>query len=112
MQVFPPKTYGADDKNVYVNIFLWDELWNNPRLTIDGQTLPMKRVTEKDYCYSYSDWFITAFYNKNQHTGSEFVPDKNNNSSMFRVFVEDEHGSGTVSVKDRFGNEHKSTITW
>ena len=112
MQVFPPKTYGAADKNVYVNVFLWDELWSIPRLTIDGQTLPMKRVTETDYRYSYSDWFITSFYNKNGQCGSEFVPDKNNNSSMFRVFVEDEQGSGTVSVKDRFGNEHTSTIKW
>ena len=110
MQVFPPKTYG--DNYLYVNIFLWDELWSTPRFTIDGSPAVMKRVTEKDYCYSYSDWFITSFYNTNTKYSSEFVPGKNNCSSMFRVHVDKEHGSGTVTVKDRFGNEHKSSITW
>ena len=110
MQVFPPGTYGDD--YLYVNVFLWDELWNTPRFTMDGSASVMKRVTEKDCRYSYSDWFITSFYHKSKKYSSDFVPDKNNNSSMFRVFVDSEHGSGTVTVKDRFGNEHKSSITW
>lgn len=115
MQVFPPKTYGPTDMNIYVNVFLWDELWQTPRLIVDGLPSVMKRVTEKDYRYSYSDWDITNFY----HTQGEwtwvnenFVPDKNNNSSMFRAYVDSEHGSGTVSVKDRFGNTHTASITW
>ena len=110
MQVFPPKTYGDD--YLYVNIFLWDELWNTPRFTMDGTTSVMKRVTEKDFCYSYSDWFITDFYSTRSVSSTDFTPNKNNNSSMFRVHVDSESGSGTVTVKDRFGNEHKSTITW
>lgn len=110
MQLFPPGTYG--DNYLYANIFLWDELWQTPRFTIDGNPSVMKRVTETDWRYSYSDWVITSFYNKNKLIGSEFVPEKNNNDSMFRVYVEQEHGSGTVSVKDRFGNTHKSNITW
>lgn len=115
MQVFPPKTYGATDMNIYVNVFLWDELWQTPRLTIDGIPSVMKRVTDKDYRYSYSDWDITNFYNTQgdwSWVNQNFVPDKNNNSSMFRVFVDSEHGSGTVSVKDRFGNTHTASITW
>lgn len=110
MQVFPPGTYG--DKYLYVNVFLWDELWQLPRLTVDGIPSQMKRVTEKDYRYSFSDWDITSFYSKNTSVGSEFVPDKNNCDSMFRVYVDSEHGSGTVSVKDRFGNTYTSSITW
>ena len=110
MQVFPPKTYGDD--YLYVNIFLWDELWNTPRFTMDGTTSLMRRVTEKDLCYSYSDWFITDFYSSRSVSSTDFTPNKNNNSSMFRVHVDSESGSGTVTVKDRFGNEHKSTITW
>lgn len=115
MQVFPPKTYGATDMNIYVNVFLWDELWQTPRLTIDGIPSVMKRVTDKDYRYSYSDWDITNFYNTQgdwSWVNHNFIPDKNNNSSMFRVFVDSEHGSGTVSVKDRFGNTHTASITW
>ena len=110
MQVFPPKTYGDD--YLYVNIFLWDELWSTPRFTMDGTPSVMKRVTEKDFCYSYSDWFITDFYSTRSVSSTDFVPNKNNNSSMFRVHVDSESGSGTVTVKDRFGNEHKSSITW
>ena len=110
MQLFPPGTYG--DSYLYANIFLWDELWQTPRFTMDGNPAVMKRVTEADYMYSYSDWSLTSFYHANKSIGSEFVPDKNNNHSMFRVFVEAEHGSGTVSVKDRFGNTHTSSITW
>lgn len=115
MQVFPPFTYGAADKNIYVNVFLWDELWQSPRLTIDGMPSVMKRVTEKDFCYSYSDWDITNFYHTKGNwsaVNESFIPDKNNNHSMFRAYVDSEHGSGTVSVKDRFGNTHTATITW
>lgn len=110
MQVFPPKTYGDD--YLYVNIFLWDELWETPRFTMDGTPSVMRRVTEKDFCYSYSDWFITDFYSTRSVSSTDFTPNKNNNSSMFRVHVDSKSGSGTVTVKDRFGNEHKSTITW
>lgn len=111
MQVFPPGTYG-DKGYVYANIFLWDELWKMPVFTVNGEPSVMKRVTEKDFRYSYSYWDLFSFYNKNKNIGSEFAPDKNNNSSMFRVYVGDEHGSGTVSVKDRFGNTHTSSIIW
>lgn len=110
MQVFPPGTYG--DSYVYANVFLWDELWQTPRLTVDGVPSLMKRVTEPDYMYSYSDYSITSFYNSNTVAGSNFVPDKNNNASMFRAYTDAEHGSGTVSVRDRFGNVHSSVITW
>ena len=110
MQLFPPGTYG--DKYLYANVFLWDELWQQPRFTMDGVSSMMKRVTEKDYRFSFSDWEITSFYNANKNIGSEFVPDKNNCDSMFRVYVDSEHGSGTVSVKDRFGNTFTSSISW
>jgi hypothetical protein len=115
MQVFPPKTYGATDMNIYVNVFLWDELWQSPRLTVDGLPSVMKRVTETDCRYSYSDWDITNFYHTQGNwtwVNENFVPSKNNNSSMFRAFVDKEHGSGTVTVKDRFGNTHTASITW
>lgn len=110
MQLFPPGTYG--DSYLYANIFLWDELWQTPRFIMDGNPSVMKRVTETDFRYSFSDWSLKSFYNRNKSIGSEFVPDKNNCASMFRVFVDAEHGTGTVSVKDRFGNTHTSSIAW
>lgn len=108
MQLFPPGTYG--DAYLYANIFLWDELWQMPRFVSGGEQTPMKRVTDNDFRYSFSDWEITSFYNK--IIPSEFIPSKNNTDSMFRVYVDSAHGSGKVTVRDRFGNEHSSTITW
>ena len=103
MQLFAPGTYG--DKNLYANVFLWDELWDDPKLSVDGVPYgKMKRVVDKDWKYSYSDWDITSFYSQNTAIGSEFTPDKNNNESMFRMLVNEDHGTGTVT--------HSSTITW
>ncbi len=111
MQLFAPGTYG--DKYVYANIFMWDEMWKTPVFTTDGLPSTMKRVTEKNYRYSWSDWNITLYYQQNNtHLVNEFIPDANNCDSMFRAYVEAEHGTGSVSVKDRFGNTYTSTITW
>ena len=111
MQLYAPGVYG--DKYLYANVFMWDELWKAPVFTSDGVPAAMKRVTTKDYRYSYSDWDITLFYkNNNSYLANEFNPDLNNCDSMFRVYVDSEHGSGTVSVTDRFGNTYSSTITW
>lgn len=117
MQVFAPGTYGDD--YLYANIFLWDELWDNPKFTINGVPKKMVRVTapsstEDDKRYSYANRELKEFYNENNsylHDGSYgFV--NSNTESMFRVFVDDEHGSGTVSVKDRFGNTYSQKIVW
>ena len=111
MQLFPPGTYG--DSYLYANIFLWDEMWKTPVFTTDGNPSVMKRVTETNMKYSFSDWSIYYYYNENNSkVSADFTPDKNNNDSMFRVYVDAAHGSGSVSVKDRFGNTHTSTITW
>ena len=111
MQLYAPGVYG--DKYLYADVFMWDELWKTPVFTSEGVPQAMKRVTTKDYKYSYSDWDITRFYKENNsYLAKEFNPDLNNCDSMFRVYVDSEHGSGTVSVTDRFGNSYSSTITW
>ena len=128
MQVFKPGTYDANDKTVYVNIFLWDEAWKTPTFQMEGSATPsvMERVTESNgklYRYSYSDWDICAFYAAKwpwlgtqwyDNDGADPSNKKQNCASMFRYTLNttDAHGSGTVKVKDRFGKEHTSTITW
>ena len=86
----------------------------------------MERVTEtngKLYRYSYSDWDICAFYASKYSSlkqqwyddnGADPSNKKQNCTSMFRYTLNtaEAHGSGTVKVKDRFGKEHTSTITW
>ena len=114
MQVFTPGTYPAPyNEYLYVNVFLWDELWSAPRFTMDGDVYVMKRVT--DTKYSMSDWSITSFYHNYKNISGDFNPDDhlNNVDSMFRVYLDGvEHGHGKVSVVDRFGNEHSMTVSW
>ena len=128
MQVFKPGTYDANDKTIYVNIFLWDEAWKTPTFQMEGSATPsvMERVTESNgklYRYSYADWDISAFYVSKwpwfgtqwyDNEGADPSNKKQNCTSIFRYTLNttDAHGSGTVKVKDRFGKEHTSTITW
>lgn len=111
MQAFAPGTYG--DKYLYVNIFLWDELWDFPSFTLKGGTAtPMNRVTTNNYSYSYSDFELAQFYSTTYPSVDWGTYDKNGTKSMFRVMVDKPHGSGTVSVKDRFNQTHTTSITW
>lgn len=111
MQLFAPGLY--EPQYLYANIFLWDEQWKTPILTVDGNITTMKRVNTSGFQFSYSDWDLTAFYmENNSFLATNWSEDRNNCVSIFRGFTDKEHGTGTVSVKDRFGNTHTSTITW
>ncbi|MCR5560979.1 MAG: calcineurin-like phosphoesterase family protein [Bacteroidales bacterium] len=132
MQVFAPGTYDEKDKTVYVNVFLWDEAWKKPRFQLDGANTAstMSRITEDNggdlYRYSYADWDITDFYAgnwPNLKTQWYDVDDKDvvhtenkkrNCASMFRykLNTNKDTGRGTVTVVDRFGVTHETTIVW
>ena len=112
MQLFGPTLYG--DGYIYANIFLWDELWKNPRFVTDGFASKMTKVTTNNFKYAFSMKEIRDYYVKNNPAlaGSSYKFEANNTESMFCVRPNTEHGSGTVSVEDRFGNTYSSTITW
>ena len=104
MQVFAPGVY--EDKYVYVNVFMWDEKWEKPKL--NGAA--MNRVTKTNFKYSYAEKLITEYYHAKASWYSEV--DLNNCASIFRGYDDRAHGTGTVSVKDRFGQTYTSSITW
>ena len=113
MQLYAPGVYG--DRYIYANIFMWDEKWGTPIFTTNGVPNPMDRVTDKDRRFSYSNWELNSFYYKTRGLGvfeKEYNNGKNNCASIFCAFVNEEHGTGTVSVRDRFGNEYSSAISW
>ena len=112
MQAFAPGTYGDD--YLYVNIFLWDEQWSTPKFTSSATFQTMKRVTDKKYMYAYNTREIREFYNTYNTVlaAADYSFSTDNTDSMFRVFVADLHGSGTVSVNDRFGNTYNYSISW
>lgn len=127
MQVFAPGTYAADDKTVYANIFLWDELWGTPMFYFNGSSSgsTMTRMTANYdlYRYSYADWDITAQYAaKYSNLKKDWYDDDGkdpsnkmrNCASIFRYKINttEDHGNGIVKVKDRFGVEHTASLSW
>lgn len=115
MHVYKPGTYG--DSYVYVNVFLWDELWKTPVFTVDGVPATMTRITsaQKTYLYDASDKEMSSWYKANNSTlggNADFSASPSQCYSMFRAYVNSEHGSGKVSVEDRFGNTYTSSINW
>lgn len=115
MQLYAPGVYG--DSYIYANIFMWDERWGTPIFTTKGVPSPMTRVSDKDKMFSYSNWELNNFYYKLRNPGlsvfkDEWTHGKNNCASMFCAFVNEPSGTGTVTVRDRFGNDYSSTITW
>lgn len=116
MQVFAPGTYPGSDgtRYLYANIFLWDELWELPKFTMNGKPLVMTRVTDKNYCYSLANREIKEYYKANNSylAAGDYGFVTNNTESIFRIYVAEETGSGTVKVTDRFGNTYSSEISW
>ena len=115
MHVFPPVgTYG--DSKVYVNIFLWDTKWGTPVFTINGGSpVEMTRVTDASR-HDIADTQIRTFYKTNSTTlsgdSNYSASNTGNPHTLFSVPVSAKSGSGTVSVKDRFGNIYTGTVSW
>ena len=128
MQVFAPGTYAADDKTVYANIFLWDELWGTPMFYFNGSSSgsTMTRMTASNFPqlrYSFADWDITAKYAEKysflkkswyDDDGKDPSNKMRNCASIFRYKINttEDHGNGIVKVKDRFGVEHTASLSW
>ena len=115
MQVFTPHSYGDD--YLYANVFLWDELWNAPVFTSDGgEQSQMVRVGIKDVMHSLASKEIYDFYGTYNSVLSKpsvgYSLAEGNLKSLFRTYCPDEHGKGTVSVTDRFGNTYSSPVSW
>ncbi len=100
----------ADGNYIYVDIFLWDSAWETPKY--NGAT--MSKVGYKDaYClsnYEIKNHYSTYGYKLKD--SSDYGPSDENYHTIFRAFESKSSGTGTVTVKDRFGNEYSSTVTW
>ncbi len=116
IHAYAPGTYG--DKYVYANVFMWDEMWSAPTFNQGSADIPMTRVTSaaKDYMYDLGLAEIRTWYVNNNSTlgktGSGYTDDDRTCPTMFRTYVTAASGTGTIKVKDRFGNTYTTTISW
>lgn len=120
VRAYPRGTY--DDNYVYANVFMYDEAWGNVTFTSQksGTSVPMQKVTEKSRRYDAAYKEVFDFYKAGPVLGasSDFVLfDKSGNvtnpvSHLFRCYSAEESDSGTVTVKDRFGNEYSASVSW
>ena len=124
MHVYPKGAYGDD--YVYANIFLWDSKWQNPVFTQDGGS-PVEmawlhsvddtepRIQDAEKVHDLADTEMRTFYVNNSplmgavdYTAS----DVGVRTTLFRAPATGAHGSGTVTVTDRFGNTYSRTVSW
>ena len=121
MKVYKPGEYHATyadlvtnkepERNyVYVNIFLWDDKWGKPKY--NGST--MTKVDFSD-AYCLASYEINKLYGEKGYKLKDdagYGPTDNNIHTIFKAYENRKSGTGTVTVKDRFGNEYSSTISW
>ena len=98
---------------IYVHIFMWDDKWSKAQLNGKEMTL-LKRYNNflvadpRDYAYQE----IFDFYSVNSIlSGYDYDYEPVYHNSIFRTSVSGS-GSGTITVKDRFGNNYSTEISW
>lgn len=116
MHIYAPGSYADGDNLIYANVFLWDELWDTPTFTVNGSTTSMTRMGAAGK-YTIGDRAsgeINAWYKQYNSTlaSGDYSADADECCTMFSAPCGATHGTGTVSVKDRFGNTYRQSITW
>ena len=107
MKVYSRGDY--DDDYVYANVFMWDSKWSVPVLTIDGKSYTMEQKNFHDQCYTDMQTF---YKNNNSNWVKDIDYSHGKMHHHFTVKVPDGvSGTGTVSVKDRFGNTFSRAVS-
>jgi len=127
MHAYPRGSYG--DNYVYVNVFLWDEKWENPVWTpTGGSPVEMTRlngpgspkIADTEKIYDKADTEFRTWYKTyaDKSGGSLKALDgyttvaTDKITTLFRAPADASPKTGTVSVTDRFGNVYTQTVSW
>lgn len=123
MHVYPRGSYG--DNYVYANVFLWDDKWETPVWIPDGGDpveMTLLHDAERSYIddvnkiYDLANTEIKTHYKANVgfFKNDEHYPTSEVGEicTMFRAPASASPTSGTVSVRDRFGNVYSRTVSW
>ena len=98
---------------VYANVFMWDDKWETPKYNGSNMSI-VSRTSNEAEDYAYKE--LCDFYSVNSilsgYDDYDYTLPLNYHNSIFRSFTFASSGSGTITVKDRFGNEFSTTISW
>ncbi len=113
MRAYPRGTY--DDNYVYVNVFLWDEKWELPVFhSPKSGSVTMERVSG-DKAHDAAARQMYEWYKANISTlagNDSYDFELNSNRHIFRCPSSASSDSGTITVRDRFGNDYSTTVSW
>lgn len=121
MHVFGKGVYG--NNYVYANVFLYDGKWSLPELTVGGKTVRMEPVGEGGGRYDIAFKELHDYYSANNSNWASSNPEFSYDDGTRHIFwcrVDEESfgsaastsTSGTVTVRDRFGNTYTSEVSW
>ncbi|MBE6175100.1 MAG: hypothetical protein E7147_06120 [Rikenellaceae bacterium] len=108
MKAYPRGTYGDD--YIYVDVFLWDNKWEVPYFN----GMKMTQVASK-YSYSMAQYEISNFYSTYGYQlkdSADYGVSTSGHPTLFRIYEQRATGSGTITVKDRFGNTFSTNVSW
>ena len=115
MNVYPRGTHG--DNYIYVNVFMWDQLWGTPVFVSDSNPIneyKFTKVTTKGKL-DMAQQEIYEFYSVESQTFKEYGTYGWSDASWqrtFRLYTNKVSDSGVVKVTDRFGNVFSAKVSW
>ena len=115
MNVYSKGTRG--DNYIYVNVFMWDQLWGTPVFVSDSNPIneyKFTKVTTKGKL-DMAQQEIYEFYSVESQTFKEYGTYGWSDASWqrtFRLYTNKVSDSGVVKVTDRFGNVFSSKVSW
>ena len=115
MNVYSKGTRG--DNYIYVNVFMWDQLWGTPVFVSDSNPIneyKFTKVTTKGKL-DMAQQEIYEFYSVESQTFKEYGTYGWSDASWqrtFRLYTNKVSDSGVVKVTDRFGNVFSVKVSW
>ena len=115
MNVYSKGTHG--DNYIYVNVFMWDQLWGTPVFVSDSNPqneYKFTKVTTKERL-DMAQQEIYDFYSVESQTFKEYGTYGWSDASWqrtFRLYTNKVSDSGVVKVTDRFGNVYSAKVSW